>query len=93
MTLAFALRLWSVNFGLPYIYHADEPIVVHHALAYGTGDFNPHFFRIPPLVSYLLFICYGIYFLMGSALGFFQSIQDFEQLFIPIRPLFIFWHG
>ena len=81
LVLAFVLRLWGVNFGLPFLYHADEPIVVNHALAYGMGDLNPHFFKIPPLVSYLLFICYGIYCVAGWVAGLFHSVRDFEQLF------------
>lgn len=81
LALAFILRAWGVPFGLPYLYHADEPIVVNHALAYGMGDLNPHFFNIPPLVSYLLFICYGIYFMFGWGLGIFHSVRDLEQLF------------
>jgi len=81
LALAFILRIWGVAFGLPHLYHADEPIVVNHALAYGTGDLNPHFFRIPPLVSYLLFFVYGLYFLAGKAFGLFGSLQDFEFLF------------
>ena len=79
--IAFGLRIMGVGFGLPFLYHADEPIVVNHALAYGLGDFNPHFFNIPPLISYLLFGCYGIYFLLGFLGGLFQSLQDFEYLF------------
>jgi len=81
LTLAFILRIWGVRFGLPFLYHADEPIVVNHALAFGMGDLNPHFFKIPPLVSYLLFICYGIYCVAGWGVGLFHSVRDFEQLF------------
>lgn len=81
LILAFSLRVWGVGFGLPYVYHADEPIVVNHALAFGMGDLNPHFFNIPPLVSYLLFICYGIYCVVGWAAGRFHAVRDFEQLF------------
>ncbi len=73
----FALRIWGIDFGLPFLYHADEPIVVNHALAYGTWDFNPHFFKIPPLVSYLLFVCYGIYYLLGG----FAGVSEFQNLF------------
>lgn len=76
-----ALRIAAVSFGLPHLYHADEPIVVNHALAYGAGDLNPHFFNIPPLTSYLLFFCYGIYFIAGAFAGWFHSVQDFEKLF------------
>ncbi|MFA5167159.1 MAG: phospholipid carrier-dependent glycosyltransferase [Candidatus Omnitrophota bacterium] len=81
LALAFILRIWGVRFGLPFLYHADEPIVVNHALAFGMGDLNPHFFHIPPLVSYLLFICYGIYCVAGWGAGLFHSVRDFEQLF------------
>ena len=81
LALAFILRIWGVGFGLPHLYHADEPIVVNHALAFGTGDLNPYFFKVPPLVSYLLFICYGIYYVAGLGAGLFHSAHDFEQLF------------
>ncbi|MCM8774819.1 MAG: glycosyltransferase family 39 protein [Candidatus Omnitrophica bacterium] len=81
LVLAFGLRIFGVQFGLPYIYHADEPVVVNHALAYGTGDLHPHFFKIPPLVSYLLFLAYGIFFLTGRVFGIFQRISDFEYFF------------
>jgi hypothetical protein len=81
LALAFILRIWGAGFGLPYLYHADEPIVVNHALVFGTGDLNPHFFKIPPLVSYLLFICYGIYYVAGWGAGLFHSVRDLEQLF------------
>lgn len=83
--VGFALRLIGVHFGLPYLYHADEPIVVNHAMAFGTGDLNPHFFKIPPLVSYILFLCYGIYFLCGKIIGFFPSIDSYQFAFF-IRP-------
>ena len=63
LAAAFLLRATGINFGLPYLYHQDEPIVVNHALAYGAGDFNPHFFKLPPLLSYLLFIVYGAAYL------------------------------
>lgn len=82
LALAFLVRIAGINFGLPDLYHADEPIVVNHALAYGTGDLNPHFFKIPPLISYLLFVVYGFYFLAGSFIGNFKSTDDFLNLFL-----------
>ncbi|MBI4549766.1 MAG: glycosyltransferase family 39 protein [Candidatus Omnitrophica bacterium] len=81
LLLALGLRLWGIGFGLPEQFHADEPVVVHHALAYGTGDLNPHFFNIPPLVSYLLAACYGFFYLAASAAGKIGSIAEFEGLF------------
>ena len=80
--LGLGLRLWGLGFGLPELNHADEPIVVNHALAYGTGDFHPHFFNIPPLSSYLLFIVYGFYYLSGLLLGIFSGKEDFLNLFL-----------
>ena len=81
LILGASLRLWGIDFGLPYILHNDEPIVVNHALAYGTGDLNPHFFIIPPLCSYLVFIFYGIYFAAGKIIGMFAGSGDLARLF------------
>jgi hypothetical protein len=79
LSLALGLRVWGIGFG-PI--HADEPIVVNHALAYGLGDLNPHFFKIPPLVSYLLFAVYGIWYAAGRVLGSFDNTVQFQDLFI-----------
>jgi hypothetical protein len=84
----FVLRVWGVNFGLPYQFHQDEPIVVNHALAYGTGDLNPHFFAIPPLVSYFLFFIYAAYFLIGKVFGLFVTSRDFALAFLADPSVF-----
>lgn len=90
LLLAFILRFTAVWFGLPALFHADEPIVVNHALAYGTLDFNPHFFRIPPLVSYLLFMTYGLFYVAGNLIGWFTSIPAFERFFYQDPAIFYF---
>lgn len=82
LLLGFLLRVWGISFGLPHLYHADEPMVVNHALAYGAGDLNPHFFKIPPLVSYSLFFCYGLFYIVGKLSGWFSSVSDFEAFFL-----------
>jgi len=82
------LRLAGINFGLPYQFHQDEPIIVNHAMAYGTGDLNPHFFIIPPLASYFLFIFYGIFFFLGKLSGIFVSAEDFAFKFISDPTFF-----
>ncbi|HNV86467.1 MAG TPA: glycosyltransferase family 39 protein [Candidatus Omnitrophota bacterium] len=87
---AFALRVWGISFGLPDLYHADEPIVVNHALAYGTGDLNPHFFKIPPLASYFLFGCFGCYYLIARLTGAIHGVGDFENLFLSDPSSFYF---
>lgn len=48
--VAFALRLWGLPFGLPYIIQPDEPSVEMRALhMWLTGDPNPHYFVYPSL--------------------------------------------
>ena len=80
--IAIAVRLAGIDFGLPFKCHNDEPIIVNYALSYGTGDLNPHFFKVPPLLSYLLFFLYGIFFLIGKFAGYFQSVSDFGYRFL-----------
>lgn len=75
------LRLWGIGFGLPFQFHQDEPIVVNHALAYGTGDLNPHFFIIPPLASYILFIFYAFYFVILKLFACIPSAEAFAISF------------
>ena len=90
--LGLILRLWGINFGLPYLFHQDEPIVVNHAMAYGTGDFNPHFFAIPPLTSYILFIVYGLFFIVGKLFGVFTTADSFALSFLK-DPTFFYLLG
>ena len=78
---AFVLRIWGLGFGLPFVLHQDEPIVVNHALAYGAGDLNPHFFIIPPFCSYVLFFFYVLFFLVGNIIGHFPGVETFALSF------------
>ena len=88
--ISIVLRIWGLGFGLPYQFHQDEPIVVNHALAYGTGDLNPHFSQIPPLTSYLLFFVYIVMFLMGRLAGAWSGSGDFALFFFKDPTLFYF---
>jgi 4-amino-4-deoxy-L-arabinose transferase-like glycosyltransferase len=74
---AFALRIYGVNFGLPYLYYWDEPTVMNRAVRFGSGDFNPHFFYYPALYMYVLFVVSGLYFAAGRLTGHLHSAQDF----------------
>ncbi len=82
LLVAAFLRIWGVAFGLPDLYHADEPALVNHALAHGTGDLNPHYFKLPAFLNYFLLFFYGIYFLLGRAIGWFPSQEAFVRLFL-----------
>lgn len=79
--VGLAVRLLGVRYGLPLAYHDDEPVVIHSALAFGTGDLRPRFFHIAPSVSYLLLAEYGVFYLVGRLAGLFGSLLDFQKLF------------
>ena len=81
LVLALGLRLWGAGFGLPDVYHPDEERIVNHALAFGLGDFNPHYFNYPSFSMYLLFFEYGIYYLIGHFVGIFPDAEALQRLF------------
>ena len=77
LILALALRLWGISFGLPYLYHPDEPGYVSIAQQiFRTGDLNPHFFNYPSLFFYINSLAYLPYYLVGRLLGIFDSRLD-----------------
>lgn len=90
--LAFLVRVTGIGFGLPHLYHQDEPIIVNHALSIGAGGWNTHFFVIPPFTITLFFIVQGIYFVLGKAMGTFQTSSDFALMFMR-DPSSVYWLG
>ena len=71
------IRFWGIHFGLPSLYHPDEPeIVVIAQRMFKTGDLNPHFFLKPSLPIYLNALAYIPYYLVGKSIGLFQSRTD-----------------
>ena len=79
--VGLGLRVWGSSWGLPDLYHPDEDKIVNHALAFGSGDLNPHYFGWPSLQMYVLFLMYGVYFVSGWLLGQFASPQEFLVAF------------
>ena len=53
--MALTLRVWGIGFGLPLLYHPDEPAYVLQALAVGRGLPDGLTFANPPLFKYLRF--------------------------------------
>lgn len=83
LTVGALLRIWGIGFGLPELYHQDEQVTVNVAVRMGgTGDLHPHYFFHPHLVHYLLLGLHGVWFVLGRAVGWFQSAADFQKLFI-----------
>jgi len=74
---ALSVRLWGVNYDLPYIYHPDEPgyIAISQNI-FKTGDLNPHFFNYPSLFFYINALAYIPYYLLGKLIGVFHTPND-----------------
>ena len=89
VALAAWIRFWGIGWGLPYPYHPDEGSILFHALAFGTGDLNPHWFRWPSLLMYFMFGMYGAYYLVGRAVGMFGAPVDLVRAYLA--DLTPFW--
>jgi len=92
LVFAFVLRVIGLHYGLPHLYHQDEPIIVNHALGLGLGGWNPHFFVIPPFTIYGMFILSGFAYLAGHGLGIFSDKMDFAIQFLQ-DPTLIYLIG
>ena len=74
---AIAVRLWGLGWGLPYVYHADEPVNLTSTLTMlQERDPNPHFFNYPPFYYYVEAGGQLVYYGLGVATGNFASIDD-----------------
>jgi hypothetical protein len=81
IALGLGLRVWGISFGLPYLYHPDEPVGAGVAInMVRTGDLNPHSFGYGSLFFYLNALAYGLYFVLGRLVGLFQTPTDLPQL-------------
>lgn len=55
LVLAAGLALWSLGFGLPFLFRPDEDVMVGRAVRMAAqGSLDPLFANYPPLVFYLL---------------------------------------
>jgi len=85
--LAFGLRVWGVDHGLPYAYNADENAhFVTRAIGLFEHDWNPEYFVNPPAYTYLAHILIGIWF--GGREGVANSFAaDPAEIWIVTRIL------
>ena len=78
--VAVGLRLWGIWFGLPFSFHPDEHHEVFRALELGSGAFN--FERTGKGgYFYVLFVEYGVLFVVLKVAGVVSSAQDFARYF------------
>ncbi|HSE68873.1 MAG TPA: glycosyltransferase family 39 protein [Gemmatimonadales bacterium] len=77
LLIALGLRVWAIDFGLPYLYHPDEPNKIEIAQnIVKSGDLNPHYFKKPTLLIYANALLYVPYYAIGKARGEFRSPAD-----------------
>ena len=61
LLLAFGLRIWGVDHGLPYAYNADENAhFVTRAIGMFGHDWNPQYYVNPPAYTYLVHLALGL---------------------------------
>lgn len=85
---ALALRLFAIGHGLPFVVGPDEGFEIHRALKLGLGEFD--FSRIAKGgFFYLLFVEYGVYFVVLKLTGAIEGAGQFAEKFATdISP---FW--
>ncbi len=91
VAVALAARLLGSSANLPHLYSPGESIVVRQALAYGgTRSLRPYTYIYPPLYSYVLFVLYGLYYVLGRITGAFATVSDFAiSYFMDPTPFYL----
>ena len=75
--LAIGLRIWGIDYGLPYVYHPDEPRYVGIFLRmFKKCDPNPEMFNYPSLFFYVNTAAYVPYYIAGRVIGTFEGLSD-----------------
>lgn len=77
LLLALGLRLWGIDFGLPYEYHVDEVQYVRQAASLVETRLEPVWWNNPPFYKYIYLAEYGVLFVIGRVIGLYASIGDF----------------
>jgi len=89
LLIAAGLRLRGVDFGLPLAEaRPDEITIAFQAMKFGTGDLNPHSFNYPTLFKYMIFGAFGVWYVLGKALGLFGGQDAFLLSFFQGDPSF-----
>lgn len=83
LILGFGLRLYSINYGLPYVVGPDETRQVLDVLSMGSRfSLIPQDFAYAALHKYFLLLLYGIYFIFGKITGLFSDKFQFALKFM-----------
>jgi len=88
--IAGCIRFWSISYGLPAVYNSTEYFIVKHALSLGARKtLEPLYFIYPTFYAYFMAVIYGLYYLVGSLVGWFSNPADFAlQFFLNPAPFY-----
>ena len=81
LLFALVLRAALVPYGLPFLLHEDESIYLTKIMAFGYGDFDPHYFKKPTFFLYFHFAFFYLHYLWAVFMGSFSSWANFETGF------------
>lgn len=91
-SVALALRLYGLRYGLPAVYNPDEVAIMSRALAFAKGDLNPHNFLYPSFYFYVLFAWEGLTAVLAVATRAVDSFGAFQREFF-VDPTRVFVAG
>jgi len=89
LSVAFGIRFAGIFHDLPFVYNPDELHLLNRTMSFGSGDLNPHWFHKPAFFLYLLFVEFGVYFVIGKLIGLFHSVHDFAMLYFMSKSTFL----
>lgn len=90
LAVAAGIRIWGLGFGLPAVYHQDEPILMHHALAAAADMGRPSFYVLPALPMYLIDAGVGVYYLIQKFIGNYVGPESLLSAFLA-DPTAFYW--
>ena len=79
LLVAFVLRILIVRHGLPMLLYEDEPIYLDHALRFGLGDWDLHYFKKPSFFLYFYGFFYGLVWLFSPFLSWKSYVDAFWE--------------
>lgn len=81
LTVALLLRVGGLRYGLPYLYHPDEPTNIQVSLnLLQNGSLKPDYYFYPSLLFYLNSFVLSIYYKVGLFLNIFSSVHDLPRI-------------
>jgi len=79
--IALLVRIPGINYGLPFLYSADESYIVHVAGQLASGHLQAGYFVKPLLFHFLLISQYGGYYTYCLLTGIVDNLETFKELY------------